>query len=133
LDVDKSLRAATFPLNSRQGNLNGPCSSRRAKVEGFKHVSVKEAETMRWQQITAAYMPALVIKVTGYIAGVSNNKRIDDVNKRFDDVNRRFDDVNKRIDELRTDFKEEIRDLRAEIKEGFRKLEERFEHPIARP
>jgi len=81
---------------------------------------------MTWQQITAAYMPALVIMVTVYIAAVSNNKRIDDVNKR--------------IDELRADFKEEIRDLRAEMKDlraemkdGFRKLEERFEHPIARP
>ena len=84
---------------------------------------------MTWQQITAAYMPALVIMVTVYIAAVSTNKRIDDVNSRIDDVN-------KRIDELRTDFKDEIRqlrtemkDLRAEIKEGFRKIEERFEHP----
>jgi Skp family chaperone for outer membrane proteins len=81
---------------------------------------------MTWQQITAAYMPALVIMVTVYIAAVSNNKRIDDVNRR--------------IDELRADFKEEIRnlraemtDLRAEMKEGFRKLEERFAHPITRP
>jgi len=103
--------------------------------------------TITWQQITAAYLPALVIMVTVFIAAVSNNKRIDDVNRRFDDVNKRFDDVNKRIDdvnrridELRADFKEEIkelrgemRDLRSEMKEGFRKLEERFEHPIARP
>jgi hypothetical protein len=81
---------------------------------------------MTWQQITAAYMPALVIMVTVYIAAVSNNKRIDDVNKRIDDVN-------KRIDELRADFKDEIGELRAEMKEGFRKLEERIEHPIARP
>ena len=81
---------------------------------------------MTWQQITAAYMPALVIMVTVYIAAVSNNKRIDDVNKRFDDVN-------KRIDELRADFKDEIRELRAEMREGFRKLEERFAHPISRP
>jgi peptidoglycan hydrolase CwlO-like protein len=100
----------------------------------------KDQNTMTWQQITAAYMPALVIMVTVYIAAVSNNKRIDDVNKRFDDINKRFDDVNKRIDELRADFKDEIRelraemnDLRAEMKEGFRKIEERFEHPIARP
>ncbi len=70
---------------------------------------------MTWQQITAAYMPALVIMVTVYIAAVSNNKRIDDVNKRIDD--------------LRAD----MRDLRAEMKEGFRKLEERFAHPITRP
>jgi cell division protein FtsL len=81
---------------------------------------------MTWQQITAAYMPALVIMVTVYIAAVSNNKRIDDVNKRIDDVN-------KRIDELRADFKDEVRELRAEIREGFRKLEERFAHPITRP
>ena len=51
---------------------------------------------------------------------------------------------NRRIDELRTDLKSEIRDLRAEMnsairglraemKERFSKLEERFEHPIARP
>ncbi len=70
---------------------------------------------MTWQQITAAYMPALVIMVTVYIAAVSNNKRIDDVNKRIDD--------------LRTD----MRDLRTEMRDGFRKLEERFEHPITRP
>jgi hypothetical protein len=74
---------------------------------------------LTWQQITAAYMPALVILVTVHIAAVSNNKRIADVNKR--------------IDELRADFKEEMRDLRAEMKEGFRKLEERFAHPITRP
>ena len=77
---------------------------------------------MTWQQILAAYMPALVIVVTVYIAAVSNNKRIDDVNKRFDDFNRR-------IDELRA----ELRDLRADLKEGFRNLEEHIEHPIRRP
>ena len=81
---------------------------------------------MTWQQITAAYMPALMIMVTVYIAAVSNNKRIDDVNNRIGDVN-------ECIDELRADFKEEIKALRTEMKEGFRKLEERFEHPIARP
>jgi len=81
---------------------------------------------MTWQQITAAYMPALMIMVTVYIAAVSNNKRIDDVNNRIGDVNQC-------IDELRADFKEEIKALRTEMKEGFRKLEERFEHPIARP
>jgi hypothetical protein len=70
---------------------------------------------LTWQQITAAYMPALVIMVTVYIAAVSNNKRIDDVNKRIDD--------------LRAD----LRDLRTEMRDGFHKLEERFEHPIARP
>ena len=74
---------------------------------------------MTWQQITAAYMPALVIMVTVYIAAVSNNKRIDDVNKRLDDLRA---DLNRRID-----------DLRAEMRDGFQKLEERFEHPIARP
>ncbi len=74
---------------------------------------------MTWQQITAAYMPALVIMVTVYIAAVSNNKRIDDVNKRIDDLRA---DLNSRIDDLRT-----------EMRDGFRKLEERFEHPITRP
>jgi hypothetical protein len=81
---------------------------------------------MTWQQITAAYMPALVIMVTVYIAAVSNNKRIDDVNKRIDELRPDFKD-------LRNDVRSEIRELRAEIKEGFRKIEERFEHPIARP
>ena len=63
---------------------------------------------MSWQQITAAYMPALVIMVTVYIAAVSNNKRIDD---------------------LRAD----LRDLRTEMREGFHKIEGRLEHPITRP
>ena len=77
---------------------------------------------MTWQQITAAYMPALVIMLTVYIAAVSNNKRIDDVNKRIDD--------------LRTDLRDlraEMKDLRAEMRDGFQKLAERFEHPITRP
>jgi cell division protein FtsL len=73
---------------------------------------------MSWQQITAAYMLALVIMVTVYIAAVSNNKRIDDVNKRIDDLRA---DLNRRID-----------DLRAEMRDGFQKLEERFAHPITR-
>ena len=79
-----------------------------------------------WQQIAAAYMPALVILVTVYIASVSNNKRIDNLRT----------DVNKRIDDLRTDltsWRSDMKDLRAEMREGFRKLEERFEHPITRP
>jgi Skp family chaperone for outer membrane proteins len=102
----------------------------RAKV---LHTPRQKEETMTSQQITAAYMPALMIMVTVYIAAVSNKKRIDDVNNRIGDVNQC-------IDELRADFKEEIKalrtemkDLRTEMKEGFRKLEERFEHPIARP
>jgi cell division protein FtsL len=98
----------------------------KAGVATDKGPRTKDQTMMTWQQITAAYMPALVIMVTVYIAAVSNNKRIDDVNKRIDDVN-------KRIDELRADFKDEIRDLRTEMKEGFRKLEERFAHPITRP
>jgi cell division protein FtsL len=105
----------------------------KAGVATDKGPRTKDQTMMTWQQITAAYMPALVIMVTVYIAAVSNNKRIDDVNKRFDDVNKRIDDVNKRIDELRADFKDEVRELRAEIREGFRKLEERFAHPITRP
>jgi cell division protein FtsL len=100
----------------------------KAGVATDKGPRAKDQIMMTWQQITAAYMPALVIMVTVYIAAVSNNKRIDDVNKRFDDVNKRFDDVNKRFDDLRAD----MRDLRAEMRDGFRKLEERFEHPISR-
>ena len=64
-------------------------------------------------------MPALVILVTVYIASVCNNKRIDDLRM----------DLNKRIHDLRAD----LTSLRAEMRDGFRKLEERFEHPIARP
>jgi len=52
----------------------------RAKV---LHTPRQKEETMTWQQITAAYMPALMIMVTVYIAAVSNNKRIDDVNNRM--------------------------------------------------
>jgi hypothetical protein len=89
---------------------------------------------MTWQQITAAYMPALVILVTVYIASVSNNKRIDDLrvdlNKRMDDLR---GDVNKRMDDLRGDVNKRMDDLRTEMRDGFRKLEERFEHPITRP
>jgi hypothetical protein len=74
---------------------------------------------MTWQQITAAYMPALVIMATVYIAAVSNNKRMDDWRT---DLNERMD---QRIDGLRGD-----------ISNGFRRLEERLErleHPITRP
>jgi hypothetical protein len=74
---------------------------------------------MTCQQITAAYMPALVIMVTVYIAAASNNKRIDELQADFKDS--------------RNDVRSEIRELRAEMKEGFRKLEERFAHPIAQP
>ncbi len=81
---------------------------------------------MTWQQITAAYMPALVIIVTVYIAAVSNNKRIDDLNMRIGDLRADMRD-------LRTDLNKRIDDLRAEMRDGFRKLEERFEHPITRP
>jgi hypothetical protein len=96
---------------------------------------------MTWQQITAAYMPALVIMVTVFIAAVSNNKRIDDLrldfNQRMDDLRT---DFNQRMDDLRTDFNqrmdERIDGLRSEISNGFRRLEERLErleHPITRP
>ena len=92
---------------------------------------------MTWQQITAAYMPALVIMVTVFIAAVSNNKRIDDVNKRIDELRADFKEEIKALrtemKDLRAELNSEIRDLRTEMKEGFRKLEERFEHPIARP
>jgi hypothetical protein len=85
---------------------------------------------MTWQQITAAYMPALVILVTVYIASVSNNRRIDDLrvdlNKRMDDLRA---DVNKRMDDLRAD----LTGWRTEMKDEFRNLKERFEHPITRP
>lgn len=61
----------------------------------------------------------IVILVTVYIASVSNNRRIDDLRT----------DLNKRIDDLNA----EMRDWRAEMRDGFRKLEERIEHPITRP
>jgi len=120
----------------------------RAKV---LHTPRQKEETMTWQQITTAYMPALMIMVTVYIAAVSNNKRIDGVNNRIGDVNKCIDelqaDFKEEIKALRTemkdlraelntqirDFRTEMKDLRTEMKEGFRKLEERFEHPIARP
>ena len=69
---------------------------------------------MTWQQITAAYMPALVIMVTVFIAAVSNNRRIDDVRADMKDLRT---DLNKRIDELRADFKDETKVLRTEMKE----------------
>ena len=59
---------------------------------------------MTWQQIIAAY---------------TNNKRIDDLRADFN--------------AWRAEMQRELRDLRTEMKEGFRKLEERFEHPITRP
>ena len=78
---------------------------------------------MTWQQITAAYMPALVILVTVYVTSVSNDKRIDDLRV----------DLNKRMDDLGGDVNQRTEDLRAEMRDGFRKLEERSEHPITRP
>jgi hypothetical protein len=59
---------------------------------------------LTWQQIIAAYMPALVILATVLLAAASYNRGLEQVGKRIDDLrndtNKRIDDTNKRIDEL---------------------------------
>ena len=92
---------------------------------------------LTWQQIIAAYMPALVILVTVLLAAASYNRGLEHVGKRIDDLrndtNKRIDDTNKRIGELRDDTNKRIEELGDRLEARLDRLEARLEHPITRP